>query len=52
MSFDEGRDLIAEGPEILKAAARFSPALRVAMETWKDIRFEFDTVDTLDASKA
>ena len=49
---NEGRDLVAEGPEILKAAAKFSPALRVAMETWKDIRFEFDTVDTLDASKA
>ncbi len=45
---NEGRDIISEGPEILKAAARWSPELRAAMETWRDVRFEFQPVDTLD----
>lgn len=44
---NEGRNIVAEGPQILMAAAKHSPALRAAMETWKDITFEFDTVDTL-----
>ena len=47
---NEGRDIVAEGPEILKSAAKSSPELRAAMETWKDIRFEFDEVDRLDVS--
>ena len=29
-------------------AARNSPELAMAMETWKEIRFEYDTVDKLD----
>ena len=45
---NEGRDLKKEGAEILKKAARFSPALQKAMETWKDIRFDFEAVDKLD----
>ncbi len=45
---NEGRDLLREGPQILKEAARFSPALQKAMETWKEIKFEFETVDSLD----
>ena len=32
----------------LTRAARHSPELRIAMETWKEIKFEFDTVDKLD----
>uniref|UniRef100_UPI0021D69EF8 RubisCO large subunit n=1 Tax=synthetic construct TaxID=32630 RepID=UPI0021D69EF8 len=47
---NEGRDILAEGREILKEAARWSPELRAAMETWKDIKFEFETVDTLDVA--
>ncbi len=46
---NEGRDLEAEGPEILREAAVHSPELAVALETWKEIKFEFDTVDKLDA---
>ncbi len=45
---NEGRDLIKEGPAILKEAAKFSPELKTALETWKDISFEFETVDALD----
>ncbi|RMG64267.1 MAG: ribulose-bisphosphate carboxylase large subunit [Calditrichaeota bacterium] len=45
---NEGRDLKKEGADILKKAARFSPALQKAMETWKDIHFDFEAVDKLD----
>lgn len=45
---NEGRAIEKEGKDILTAAARHSPELRVAMETWKEIKFEFDTVDKLD----
>lgn len=45
---NEGRELEKEGKDILLNAARHSPELKVAMETWKEIKFEFDTVDKLD----
>src|SRR5919202_5281303 len=32
---NEGRDYLAEGPDILAAAARWSPSLRKALEVWK-----------------
>jgi ribulose-bisphosphate carboxylase large chain len=46
---NEGRDLEREGGDILRDAARHSKELAVALETWKEIVFEFDTVDKLDA---
>jgi hypothetical protein len=39
-----------EGIDILTAASKSSPELAVAMETWKEIRFEFDTADKLDTA--
>lgn len=45
---NSGRELEREGKEILTEAARHSPELKIAMETWKEIKFEFDTVDKLD----
>ncbi len=36
--------------DILTAAAKHGPELAAAMETWKEIRFEFDTVDKLDVA--
>ncbi|MFX4300357.1 form I ribulose bisphosphate carboxylase large subunit [Pseudosulfitobacter pseudonitzschiae] len=45
---NEGRDLEKESKDILTKAAKHSPELKVAMETWKEIKFEFDTVDKLD----
>ena len=47
---NEGRELEKEGKDILTAAAKHSPELKMAMETWKEIKFEFDTVDKLDVS--
>jgi ribulose-bisphosphate carboxylase large chain len=47
---NQGRDLEAEGADILKAAGRNSPELVVAMDTWKEIRFEYDTVDKIDVA--
>jgi ribulose-bisphosphate carboxylase large chain len=47
-----GRDLEREGKDILVAAARHSPELKAAMETWKEIKFEFDVVDKLDTVAA
>lgn len=46
---NEGRDLEREGGDILRDAARHSKELATALETWKEIKFEFDTVDKLDA---
>jgi ribulose-bisphosphate carboxylase large chain len=47
---NQGRELERESREILTDAARHSPELAIAMETWKEIKFEFDTVDKLDAA--
>jgi len=44
---NQGRDLEVEGADVLREAARHSPELAAAMETWKEIKFEFDVVDKL-----
>lgn len=49
---NEGCDLVSEGNEILKRAARSSPELRAAMETWKGVIFEYDEVDALTPAPA
>src|SRR5512140_678915 len=49
---NQGRQLEKEGKEILTTAAASSPELKMAMETWKEIKFEFDTVDKLDLAHA
>ena len=48
----EGRELEAEGPEILNQAARRSPELRDALALWRETKFEFDEVDPLDLAGA
>ncbi|KGQ22276.1 form I ribulose bisphosphate carboxylase large subunit [Thermus filiformis] len=45
---NEGRDILAEGPEILKKAAQHSPALAAALETWGSVTFDFTSTDTPD----
>ena len=45
---NEGRHLERESRDILMSAAQSSPELAIALETWKEIKFEFDTVDKLD----
>ena len=45
-----GREIEREGRDILMEAAKHSPELAIALETWKEIKFEFDTVDKLDVN--
>jgi ribulose-bisphosphate carboxylase large chain len=46
---NEGRDIMAEGHDILAAAAKHSPELAVAIDTWGDITFDYASTDTADA---
>ncbi|HEV3365613.1 MAG TPA: RuBisCO large subunit C-terminal-like domain-containing protein, partial [Acidimicrobiia bacterium] len=45
---NEGRDYLAEGPDILTAAAKYSPELQVALDTWGDVTFDYESTDTPD----
>ena len=45
---NEGRDLMAEGPDILRAAAKRSRELDMALSTWGDVTFDFQSTDTPD----
>lgn len=45
---NEGRDYLTEGPEILERAAKWCSPLRAALETWKDVTFNYESTDTAD----
>ena len=45
---NEGRHIERESRDILMSAAQSSPELAIALEIWKEIKFDFDTVDKLD----
>ncbi len=45
---NEGRDIWNEGPEILATAARHCQPLRAALDTWKDVTFNYTSTDTVD----
>ncbi len=45
---NEGRDYMNEGPEILEKEARWCSPLRAALETWKDVTFDYTSTDTAD----
>mgnify|MGYP005852614583 CR=1 FL=1 len=45
---NEGRDYLKEGPEILAKAAKWCQPLRVALDLWKDITFNYESTDTAD----
>ena len=45
---NEGRDVWNEGPQILAEAARRCTPLRAALETWKDVTFDYASTDTVD----
>ena len=47
---NSGVEIEKEGKDILTKAAKNSPELKMAMETWKEIKFEFDTVDKIDVA--
>ncbi|MBC7894846.1 MAG: form I ribulose bisphosphate carboxylase large subunit [Cytophagaceae bacterium] len=46
---NEGRDIVAEGGDVLLRAATWSPALRKALDLWSDVSFEFESTDVPDA---
>ncbi len=45
---NEGRDIMAEGPQILEAAAKHCTPLKAALDTWKDVTFDYASTDTPD----
>ena len=48
MARNEGRDYVKEGPKILADAARTCKPLKEALDTWKDITFNYESTDTAD----
>ena len=45
---NEGRDYLAEGPQILQEAARHCMPLKQALDTWGDVTFDYTSTDTPD----
>jgi ribulose-bisphosphate carboxylase large chain len=45
---NEGRDYLAEGPQILEDAAKTCSPLQTALDLWKDISFNYTSTDTAD----
>ena len=45
---NEGRDYFNEGPDILAKAAKWCTPLQKALDTWKDITFDYESTDTPD----
>ncbi len=48
MARNEGRDYYGEGPEILANAAKTCSPLKVALDTWKGVTFDYQSTDTAD----
>ena len=47
---NEGRDYVMEGERILRDAAKNSPELKSALDTWGDITFTYESTDTPDVT--
>ncbi|PDT79756.1 form I ribulose bisphosphate carboxylase large subunit [Sinorhizobium sp. BJ1] len=45
---NEGRDIANEGPEILRAAAKWCKPLEAALDTWGNISFNYTPTDSSD----
>ncbi len=45
---NEGRNILAEGPEILRAAAKWCKPLEAALDVWGSITFNYASTDTSD----
>ncbi len=45
---NEGRDYLEEGDQILKDLAKKCPPLQVALDTWGEISFNYESTDTAD----
>ena len=46
---NEGRDLLREGPDVLRVAAQSCRPLEVALATWGDVTFDYTSTDAPDA---
>ncbi len=45
---NEGKDIVNEGPQILKDAAKWCQPLQQALDVWKDVTFNYTSTDTPD----
>jgi ribulose-bisphosphate carboxylase large chain len=45
---NEGCDIWGEGPQILANAAKWCTPLRAALDTWKDVTFDYASTDSVD----
>ena len=45
---NEGKDLLVEGPEVLRQAAKWCRPLDVALSTWGDVTFDYESTDAPD----
>ncbi|MBA2127437.1 ribulose-bisphosphate carboxylase large subunit [Hyphomicrobium methylovorum] len=45
---NEGRNYVKEGPQILAEAAKWCTPLRQALDTWKDVTFDYTSTDSPD----
>ena len=45
---NEGRNILEEGPQILRDAAKWCSPLAAALDTWGDISFNYTSTDTSD----
>jgi ribulose-bisphosphate carboxylase large chain len=45
---NEGRDLLKEGPEVLRNAAKSCQPLEAALSTWGDVTFDYTSTDAPD----
>jgi ribulose-bisphosphate carboxylase large chain len=45
---NEGRDYLAEGPQILADAATWCKPLKAALDTWGEVSFNYESTDTAD----
>jgi ribulose-bisphosphate carboxylase large chain len=45
---NEGIDIWNEGPDVLVKAAKWCQPLRAALDTWKDVTFDYASTDSVD----
>jgi len=45
---NEGKDIWREGPQLLANAAKTCTPLRAALDTWKDVTFDYASTDSVD----
>jgi ribulose-bisphosphate carboxylase large chain len=45
---NEGRDLLREGPDVLRNAAKSCQSLEAALSTWGDVTFDYTSTDAPD----